>query len=230
MKISYLLLLFILVTSCEHKTNSKATEKEQTPTAVNEVKKEISIIEKLANANGFKNWDDVKELKFTFNVNNNGKEFKRDWHWKVNEEMVYMTLEDKAMGTSLTNNPNKQVHSAFINDSYWLLFPFQLMWTDGYDVKVNEKSLSPFNEKELTELTINFYDEGGYTPGDTYKLYINSDYKIEEWSFYPAGSEEPRIINAWENYKDFNGISISTDRRNQDGSFRIYFTDIDVIK
>lgn len=220
--IPYLLVLALLF-SC-NKTSTpkeKAEEKQEV--------RELTYIEKLANAYGYESWNEVKEIEFTFNVNNQGKEFKREWRWQVKEDRVYMKVEGEEVGTQLNKNPDQQIHQAFINDSYWLLFPFQLMWTDGYDHKINEKVISPFYEKELTELVINFKEEGGYTPGDTYKLYINEDFKIEEWSFFPSGSEEPRIINAWDNYKIYEGLSISTDRRNVDGSFRIYFTDI-VIK
>lgn len=223
--IFYLFFFFAIVTSCNTNSNSS---KEKNNSEKQEVT-ELTYIEKLAHANGFENWNEVKEIEFTFNVNNQGKEFKREWRWQVKEDMVYMKVEGEEVGTQLNENPDQQIHQAFINDSYWLLFPFQLMWTDGYDHEINEKTISPFHEKELTELVINFKSEGGYTPGDTYKLYINEDFKIEEWSFFPSESEEPRIINAWDNYKTYEGISISTDRRNADGSFRIYFTDI-VIK
>lgn len=223
--IFYLFFIFAIVTSCNTNSNSS---KEKNISEKEEIT-ELTYIEKLANANGFENWNEVKEIAFSFNVNNQGKEFKREWRWQVKEDMVYMKVEGEEVGTQLNENPDQQIHQAFINDLYWLLFPFQLMWTDGYDHEINEKVISPFYEKELTELVINFKEEGGYNPGDTYKLYINEDFKIEEWSFFPSGSEEPRIINAWDNYKTYEGISISTDRRNADGSFRIYFTDI-VIK
>lgn len=225
MKAFYYLLFFTLLLSCNKNTN---TSEEKNHTSQEEA--ELTYIEKLANANGFENWTHVKEIEFTFNVNNQGKEFKREWRWQVKDDMVYMKVEGEEVGTNINNNPDQQIHQAFINDSYWLLFPFQLMWTDGYDHEINEKTISPFHEKELTELVINFKEEGGYTPGDTYKLYINDDFKIEEWSFFPSGSEEPRIINVWDNYKTYEGIKISTDRRNQDGSFRIYFTDIAIKK
>lgn len=203
-------------------TNKNETPKEKTST--------LTYIEKLANANGFQQWSEVSEIQFSFNVNNNGKEFKRDWRWLVKADKVYMTVDGEEVGIDINENPDQQIHQAFINDSYWFLFPFQLMWTDGYNYEINENVVSPFHEKELTELVVKFNDEGGYTPGDTYKLFINKEFVIEEWSFYPAGSEEPRIINAWDNYKTYDGINISADRRNADGSFRIFFTDIAVTK
>lgn len=225
MKYFLTLLLVTSFISC-NTTPKPSTEKETPEEAISE----LSYIEKLANANGFEQWSEVKEVKFSFNVDNNGKEFKRDWRWLVKDEKVYMTVDGEEVGIDINENPDQQIHQAFINDTYWLLFPFQLMWTDGYAHEINEKVISPFNEKELTELVINFKEEGGYTPGDTYKLYVNEDFTIEEWSFFPAGSEEPRIINAWDNYKTYEGIEISTDRRNVDGSFRIFFTDIALTK
>ncbi|GGE17145.1 hypothetical protein [Psychroflexus salis] len=219
------LILITLLICCDSKT--KPSVKKEIP---KDNTTELSYIEQLAIANGFKHWDDVKELHFSFNVNNQGKEFKRDWKWQVQKDKIFMNVDGEEVGIDINKNPDQQIHQAFINDTYWLLFPFQLMWTDGYDHEIHKTVVSPFHEKELTELVIRFKEEGGYTPGDSYKLYVNKDFKIEEWSFYPAGSNEPRIINAWDNYKTYDGINISTDRRNADGSFRIYFTEIAIKK
>lgn len=213
-----LLLIFTLI-SCKkdaHSHSEITTNKDS----------EVSFIEQIALANGFEHWSKVEELKFSFNVLNNGKEFQRDWRWLVQEEKAFMELDGEEVGIDIFQNPDQQIHQAFINDTYWLLFPFQLLWTDGYDFEVKEKTVSPFHEKELTELSVQFKENGGYTPGDKYQVYINEDLLIEEWSFFPAGSDEPRLINAWENYQTFKDIKISTDRRNLDGSFRIFFTDI----
>lgn len=43
---------------------------------------EPTILEKVANANGFQNWKNVKELKFTFNVDRDTSHFERTWIWK----------------------------------------------------------------------------------------------------------------------------------------------------
>jgi hypothetical protein len=227
MKNYYYLLLLALIFSCNPKADSSKEEKENTEQTSNEKPAELTYIEKLANANGYQNWDAIQEIRFSFNVNNQGKEFKRNWRWLTKDEKVFMSVEGEEVGIDLNKNPDKDVHQAFINDSYWLVFPFQLMWTDGYEYEVNEKRISPINEIELTELVINFDDKGGYTPGDTYKLYIDKEMMIKEWSFFPAGSEEPRISNTWKNYKTIEGVQISTDRSNVDGSFQIYFSDIE---
>ena len=45
------------------------------------VVQEASILQKVADANGFQNWKNVTELKFTFNVDRDGKHFERSWIW-----------------------------------------------------------------------------------------------------------------------------------------------------
>ena len=110
------------------------------------------------------------------------------------------------------------------NTGYYI--HFILVWDDDIKKSVKEDVEAPISGKKMTELTVNYSDKKGYTPGDTYKVYVDSDYMIREWSYIPKGSEEPRMSTTWEDYIDPNGIKMATAHQNEDGSFRIYFDNI----
>ncbi len=60
MKSLYLgLICLLLVSTCK-------SEKSETP--ITEEVKELTIAEKIANAHGFENWNNVSQVKFTFKV------------------------------------------------------------------------------------------------------------------------------------------------------------------
>ena len=221
-KLLVFLLVFILISACNQESSKKEEASKQ------EIEKE-NIIQRVGNAHGFRSWDKVNDLQFTFAVHRDSSYFERRWHWDLKEQLVTRFMGEDSIQISLKNNTyDKQVHQAYINDTYWLLFPFHLQWTSDYEWEVSEDITSPIDAQNLTEISIKFNDLGGYTPGDVYKIYVNDEYIIQEWAFYSGGSETPNLVNKWEAYSDFNGIKISQSRPNQDGNFKIELNDIEI--
>ncbi|HET7361665.1 MAG TPA: hypothetical protein VFI78_07010, partial [Salinimicrobium sp.] len=109
----------------------------------------------------------------------------------------------------------------------WLLFPFHLVW-DKMEAAYDSSAVAPMTGKSMQQLSITYPQNAGYTPGDVYEIYFNDDYIIQEWIYKPGGNEEKALIASWEDYKTMNGIKFSTNHRNKDGTFQIYFTNIDV--
>jgi hypothetical protein len=77
-------------------------------------------------------------------------------------------------------------------------------------------------------ITINYPEQGGYTPGDAYDIFYNDDFMIEEWIYRKGNSEEPTIATTFENYKDYNGIKIATDHKMAGGNWNLNFTDVTI--
>lgn len=117
--------------------------------------------------------------------------------------------------------------AGFINDKYWLLYPFQLAWDTGYTYEVEEHVNAPISGTESTKLTIVYNNEDGYTPGDAYDLYLNDQYMIKEWTFRKGNGSEGRSFT-WETEKEYDGILIATEHRNAEGQLFIWFSDIKV--
>ncbi len=190
-----------------------------------------SILERIANANGFENWKNVREIKFTFNVDRDTTHFERKWTWNPKTNDI---TSESAKGTIRYSWSNMdsiayKTNSGFINDKYWLLVPFQLVW-DASNISYEhfEKAEAPISKKLTQKLTIVYGNEGGYTPGDAYDFFFNDDLIIQEWVFRKSNQVAPSLITTFEEYKTINGIHIATMHKKDEGNFKLYFTDIDI--
>ncbi len=208
--------------------------KEEQKTVVEKVEipeKQMSIPEQVAQANGFANWTKVNKITFTFNVDRGASHFERTWSWapKTND-VVFMTREDtlaynrKAIDTVLA-----KTDAGFINDKFWLLAPYQLVWdTNGYRYEHQAMAKSPTSHEPMQKLTIIYGSEGGYTPGDAYDFYFGDDFIIKEWAFRKGNQEEPNMVTSWEDYQNFNGLNIATMHKRADEDFKLFFTGVKV--
>ncbi|MDE3743902.1 hypothetical protein [Maribacter polysaccharolyticus] len=216
MRITTFLLFSLLCMGC------KTEKKEAKPTP----EKAFTIVEKIANAHGFQEWKNVGELRFTFNVDRDSSHFERSWIWDINNNQVTAISQKdtvtyhRAQLDSITD----KINGKFINDKYWLLAPFNLVWDKGnYTYEHYENEVAPLSHKTMHKVTLVYGNEGGYTPGDAYDLYFGDDYRIQEWVFRKGNSPEASLVTIWEDYADINGLQISRKRSNDKG-FLLYFT------
>ncbi|GEQ87113.1 hypothetical protein ULMS_26210 [Patiriisocius marinistellae] len=187
--------------------------------------------EKIAHANGFEKWNDINTVNFTFNVTRNDKPAgTRSWSWKPkSNEVTIMTAKDTvSFNRNNLDEASKQYDAAFINDKYWLLAPYNLVWDDGTSFKEKEKAVAPISKDTLNMLTITYGNEGGYTPGDAYDLYYDKDFMVREWVFRQGDTIAPSMTTTWEDYEDFNGLKIAKMHKDETENFKLFFTDISV--
>jgi hypothetical protein len=117
---------------------------------------------------------------------------------------------------------------AFINDKFWALIPFQLVWDEGTTISDATIEKSPVNQQELNKITITYANEGGYTPGDAYDIYFDDDYIIREWSYRQGNAPEPSLSNTFENYNDYNGIKVAQDHKFAEGDRNLLIRNVKV--
>ncbi len=218
-KILTLLALLIFIVSC--KNNSEKTEPDETAF-------EEPITKEIAYANGFKNFEDVNQINFTFNVKvNDTLRSERTWKWFPKENKVELTENGETSGYSTDGDLNEEetkIDQKFINDKYWLLFPYELIWSE-YEFEHNRSSVAPISQEKMHQITVKYADTSGYTPGDTYLIYVDeNDKMIREWTYQSAGGRS--LSTTWEDYETFNGITIAKMHKSEDGSFQLFFTDI----
>jgi len=96
--------------------------KQENKEATAEVK-ELTIAEKIAQANGIDNWKNVNEIKFTFNVDRADSHFERSWTWNPKtDDVTMMTSADTvSYNRKSIDSLSMRADQGFINDKYWLL-------------------------------------------------------------------------------------------------------------
>ena len=219
LKFTFFCLLSILIISC----NQNKQAKSETTSA-----KALAI----ANANGVDEFEKVRSLEFTFNVEKDSAHVaERHWKWMPVEDKVI--FYDKTDSTVFKRSDTstailKKLNGQFTNDEYWLIFPYHLKWDAGYTFTEKDTATGPVTEKKYHLSTIKYTGKAGFTPGDMYELYTDQNNVIQEWAFHKGGSKEPSLMTSWENYSNYKGLKIAKDHKSKDGKFRIYFTGIAV--
>lgn len=218
-------LLFILFViglcfSCKEKEDNKIIEKE------------LNIAQKIANANGFANWQDVSQIDFTFNVDRDSTHFERSWSWrpKTGDITLISANDTISYNQKTVDSISLNADKSFINDKYWLMAPYQLVWDQSAKLSEPSKEKAPISAIEMNKVTITYSQDGGYTPGDAYDFYYGDDFIVKEWVFRQGNSNDPSMITTWEDYEDFNGIMLSKTHKKPEGDWKLHFTNIKVVK
>ena len=201
------------------------------------------IAEQIAKTYGLDAFGRVEAMRYTFNLELPGKNVSRSWVWHPKTGQISYEGKDK------DGNPVKvtylepqlyeesamvkeQVDPAFVNDNYWLVFPFHAYWdSPGADVQDKGMQSLPLGKGSAKLVSVKYPKGGGYTPGDTWDLYVGSDNRIEEFVYHRGGATKPLLVIAsWENYKKAGPLLFSTDHRGTaDGApLRISFSDLAV--
>ncbi|MFD1096710.1 hypothetical protein [Salegentibacter chungangensis] len=225
MKKSLFLGLIVLFSfSC--KNNNKSVAEIKTPESQ---KEQSEIQQKIAKANGLNAFKDVEQLQFTFNVKvGDSIRSKRNWTWHPKSGEIRLTQGDISQiykKDGELSEKEKEMDHKFINDSYWLFFPFQMVWSDA-KISKESKTQAPISKREMNRIIVS-YPQGGYTPGDSYEIYYDEEMMIREWVYNSADGKR-KSPYTWEDYKEYKGIKIAQSHKSEDGNVEIFFTNIKV--
>ena len=218
--------LIIALAGCnEIKKSSEAIQSQEN---ISEIKR--TTAETIAYKNGFENWEKVSEINFTFNVDRGENHFERSWSWKPKTHDVLMSMGENTVSYNRMKMDSiiKKTDASFINDKYWLLAPFNLVWDKGTTFSEKQNIIAPISKDTLNQLTLVYGNDGGYTPGDAYDFYFGKDFIIKEWVYRRANDSVPTMTNTWEDYEKFNGLQIAKMHKDSLGDFKLYFTNISV--
>jgi len=194
---------------------------------------------KVADAYGLSSFSKVKSIEFTFNVDFGGnKKVNRSWTWDPQTNMIsYNGPGPNRKNIKFSYNRNKLdksnktekfVDERFINDSYWLLFPFHLAWDNNVNIINKGMQNLPIGKGKATELTVRYENNVGYTPNDAFDLFINKNDMISEWVYRHGGSKKNRAPFTWQDNKHFDGIVISTMHYGAHKKGKIWFSGVKV--
>ncbi len=201
------------------------------------------ILERVAKAYGLDPWDKIEAIRYTWNIQFGAFNLSRTWEWEPKTTQVTYEGKDKdgkpvkviykrsELG-SQSDMVKNEVDPGFINDNYTLLFPLKAYW-DASPAVIDAGTYNlPVGSGSAELVAVKYPAEGGgYTPGDTWELYVGKDGRVEYWVYHRGGAKKPSLVFAtWGGQKKAGPLLLSTDRRGYaDGKpVRIWYSDVSV--
>jgi len=183
------------------------------------------IAEQTAKAYGLDSFGQIEAIRYTFNIDVPAFKLKasRTWTWEPKADRVTFEGKDKAGNPvkvtyvrsqldSQPENVKKEIDPGFINDQYWLVFPFHAVWDTGASVEDKGMQKLPTGKGTARQMVVKYPSDVGYTPGDTWELYVGADNRVQQMVFHHGGSTKPNLVVAtWAGYKKAGPLLISTE-------------------
>ena len=204
------------------------------------------VAEQMAKTYGLDSFGEVEGIRYTWA---NGV-VSRTWEWQTKTDTVTFQGKDKAGNpvkvtyrrADIDNQSEavkKDIDPAFISDQYSaVLLPLHVAW-DGATVTDEGKAETPLAKVPAERIVIK-YASSGYSPGDTWDLFVGPDHRVLEYAYHravpvPATPAFPHgvpslVLMKWQGYKKAGPLLFSTDHPGTgDGHpFRITVTDVAV--
>ena len=201
------------------------------------------ILEQIAKTYGLDSWGQIEAIRYTWNAEFPGAKISHAWTWEPKTDKVSFATKDKdgkpvtitylrSQLSSQPDNVKNEVDPAFLNDNYWLLFPLHAYWDTSATVTDQGMKKLPVGAGSAELVSVKYPAElGGYTPGDTWDLYVGKDNRVVYLAYHRGGDKKPSlVITSWTGYKKAGPLLISTEHRGPaDGKpIRIFLTDVAV--
>jgi hypothetical protein len=201
------------------------------------------IIEQIAKAYGLDSFGRIDAIRYTWNAQFPGVNVSRSWVWEPKTNKVSYEGKDKDgkpvkvtyMRSELSSQSDavkNEVDPGFTNDNYWLLFPFHAYWDTSATLTDQGMHKLPSGNGSAELVAVKYPAEvGGYTPGDTWELYVGKDNRVEQFAYHRGGPKKPSLVIAtWAGYKKAGPLLISTEHRGTaDGKpLHLFFSDVAV--
>jgi hypothetical protein len=185
------------------------------------------ILEQIAKAYGLDSYGQIEAIRYTWNGEIPGL-FKvaHKWEWEPKTNKISYEGKDKDgkpvkvsyMQSELNSQPDtvkNEVEPAFVNDNYWLLFPLHAYWDTSATVTDQGMKKLPIGNGTARLVSVKYPQEaGGYTPGDTWDLYVGKDNRVQAMVYHRGGDKKPSLVTAtWTGYKKAGPLMISTEHR-----------------
>lgn len=202
------------------------------------------ILEKIAQTYGLDSYGQVEAIRYTWNGEIPGLfKVSHVWEWEPKTNKISYEGKDKdgkpvkvsydaSTLSSQSDQVKNEVEPAFVNDNYWLLFPLHAYWDTSATVTDEGMQKLPAGTGSAEKVVVKYPAEaGGYTPGDTWELYVGKDNRVEAMVYRRGGPKKPSVVVAsWTGYKKAGPLLISTEHRGTaDGKpLHISITDVAV--
>lgn len=210
--------LIVAITSCSRQQQPPSPATQQPANTTSAI-----TAEQVAKAYGVDSFDQIEAIRYTWNAQFPGVNLSRSWIWEPKKDQVSYEGKDQNgnpvkatyVRAELDNQPanvKTEIDPAFVNDNYWLLFPFHAYWDKSATVIDQGTKPLPLGNGSAELISVKYPSDGGYTPGDTWDLYIGKDNRVEQMVYHRGGPRKPSLVSVtWEGYKKAGPLLVSTD-------------------
>ena len=195
--------------------------------AVSWAQERAPILDQIAKTYGIDSWDQIQAIRYTWNGEIPGLfKLSHSWEWEPKTGKISYEGTDKdgkpvkvTYDSSQLNSQSDQVKNevepVFVNDNYWLVFPFHAYWDKSATVTDQGMKKLPIGTGTARLVSVKYPAEaGGYTPGDTWDLYIGPDNRVKAMVYHRGGDKKPSmVIASWTGYKKAGPLLFSTEHR-----------------
>ncbi len=185
------------------------------------------ILKQVAKTYGVDSWDQIQAIRYAWNAEIPGVfKLAHAWEWEPKTGKITYEGKDKdgkpvkvtydsSQLSSQSDQVKNEVEPAFVNDNYWLLFPFHAYWDTSATVTDQGMKKLPIGSGSATLVSVKYPAEaGGYTPGDTWDLYVGKDKRVQQFVYHRGGPKKPSLVTAtWAGYKKAGPLLFSTEHR-----------------
>jgi hypothetical protein len=198
--------------------------------------RQMTLRERIGNTYGVHYFSQVEQIQYMFNVKIGEKEIRRFWVWEPKLDRVsYKGMDYQKAVTYYRHEIDttataalKKIDAWFINDNYWLFFPFHIAWDDHIKIEDSGRQNLPIGDGQANSVVITFPASGGYTPGDVYQIFLDGNDRLIQWVYRRGGSEDSPRVTTWEDYRQAGPLVLSLNHQAADDSFRVWFTAVGV--
>jgi hypothetical protein len=232
--ILFFALLLLTILSCSQKPPAAPEQTVAQPAG--------PTTEQLAKTYGLDSFGQIEAIRYTWSAQFPGVNISRSWIWEPKTNQVSYDGKDKDgkpvkatyLRSQLNNQPanvKNEIDPAFINDNYWLLLPFHVYWDKS--ATATNQGVKPLaaGSGSAQLVSVKYPADGGYTPGDTWDLYVDNNNRVQQMVYHRGGPKKPSLVIAsWDGYKQAGPLLVSTEHPGTaDGNpIRISLSDVAV--
>ena len=194
------------------------------PAATSLAQQRLPVVEKLAKTYGLDSFGQIEAIRYTFKAEAPGVDLFRSWTWEPKTDQVTYEGKDKSgnpvkvtyLRSQLGSQPaevKENVDPGFVNDNYWLILPLHFFWDTSARVEDGGMQKLPLGAGSAEKVAVKYPSDGGYSPGDTWDLYIGTDGRIQEIAYHGGGPAKFEVMATWTDYKKAGPLLLSLDHR-----------------
>ena len=184
-----------------------------------------AVVDQLGKTYGLGSWDKVEAVRYTFNAQLGALNVARTWTWEPKTDQVTYEGPDASgkpmkvtyLRSQIGSQPDdvkNRIDPGFINDQYWLILPFHVVWDTSATITDEGQQKLPLGQGSADKIVMKYPSSGGYSTGDTWDLYLGPGGRIVEMVYHRGGPKKPTtVIAPWTGYKKAGPLLVSTDHK-----------------